>query len=97
MSEYIFPDDAIQAVIDAVAYNAYPNTAKVITARKSHLCSMAPDVSWGRACRTIRPGEQYVRVTVFWPARRAPITAAVCAACVDGCHTLPRIPEPVSA
>lgn len=90
-------NDADLAIIDAIAYNAWPHVAKVVTARKSHLCSMVEDVSWGRACRTVRPGERYVRVTVFWPCSHAPLSAAVCAACADGCHNLPRIPESVNA
>ncbi len=64
-------------------------TSKVVTARKAHGCAMADDGSWARACHTVQPGEQYVRVTMFWPWNRAPLSAAVCAACADGCPTLP--------
>ena len=86
-------DDEIPMVIDAVAYNAWPHAATVITARKAHTCVMADDVSWARACHPVHAGEKYIRVRVFRPQGRPPVTAAVCAACADGCPTLPRIPE----
>lgn len=72
------------AIVEAIAYNTWPHTSKAVTARKSHACVMAEDVSWFRACHPIRPGERYVRVAVFWPWSRAPLTAAVCDACADG-------------
>lgn len=85
--------DEENAFIDAVAYNAFPTAMKVVKARKAHHCVVSADVSWGRACHPVRPGEQYVRVTMFWPWRRAPLVGAVCSACAQDCPTLPRISE----
>lgn len=86
-----------QAIIEALTYDAWPYSARVVRARKRHQCSLVGDVSWFRACRTVEPGEQYVRVAVFWPWRRAPLAAAVCRSCADGYAELPRIPEEVAS
>lgn len=81
MAEPLDEDALASLVTDVVFYGANRFTARRVTARKAHACSMAADGSWFRACHTVSPGERYVRVTIFTPGRQAPLTAALCAAC----------------
>lgn len=83
MSDWTLTRDEEDVIAEAVAYNTYPYTAKVVRARKSHRCVVSRDVSWARACHSVRPGERYVVVTVFAAPR--PARAAVCSACAEGC------------
>lgn len=73
-----------EIIIEAVAWKGYPYKARAVKARKAHACDMASDVSWGRACRTIQPGETYVRVKVF-RFGNPPLRGAICTACAEGC------------
>lgn len=64
-----------------------------IKARKPHVCAAREDGSWARACRSIRSGDLYHRVTVFpgehlslWQAddiegQNRPESIALCATC----------------
>lgn len=75
-------------LIEATTYRSHAMTARLVTARKGHRCDYSRDVSWGRACRPIAPGDQYVRVTVF-PGHdfiecKAPQSGACCLPCAEG-------------
>jgi hypothetical protein len=75
-------------VIEAVHYRAHAYVARLVTARKYHRCAFSRDVSWGRACRDIRSGDQYIRITVF-PGHDVidtdrPVTDPCCLACAHG-------------
>lgn len=61
-------------------------TAKAVTARKCHRCDAAQDISWGRACRDIQPGDRYVRMVCFpgdINSSSAPWVMRACPACAD--------------
>lgn len=78
----------MSAFVEAATYRSHAMTAKLVTARKSHQCEYSRDSSWARACRTVRPGDQYVRVTVFpghdFIDTNAPSTGACCLVCAEG-------------
>lgn len=88
-------------LIEATVFRSHALTARLVTARKSHPCDYSRDVSWGRACRTVRPGEQYVRVTLFpghdFVEVKQPTTGACCLACAEGYDGLDSLTRAASA
>lgn len=74
--------------VEITTFRAQGLAAKLVTARKGRPCDYSRDTSWYRACQYIRPGQQYVRVTVF-PGHdflevKHPETGACCIACAEG-------------
>lgn len=86
------------ALIDATVYRSHAMTARLVTARKSHGCDYSRDSSWSRACHTIQPGEQYVRVTVFpghdYMETPRPTSGACCLPCAEGYIGLDTLTRP---
>ena len=75
-------------LVEAATYRDHALVAKLVTARKPHRCDYSRDSSWFRACRDIRPGDQYVRITTF-PGHdfievTTPVTGACCLPCAEG-------------
>lgn len=73
---------------DATVYRGANEVFRLRTSRKNRACDYSRDTSWARACTPIRPGQQYVHVTVY-PGHdvvetNRPQTGACCLACARG-------------
>lgn len=69
-------------------YRGASQVFRLVTARKGYRCDYSRDDSWFRFCKSIAPGEQYVRVTVYpghdFVETKVPATGACCLACASG-------------
>jgi hypothetical protein len=80
---------AVQEVQPPSIYRGHCETFQLVTARKTHRCDYSRDLSWFRACAMhIKPGNKYVRVTVF-PGHdfidvEVPTSGACCVVCAEG-------------
>jgi hypothetical protein len=72
----------------ATVYRGAHEVFRLRTSRKYRRCDYSRDTSWFRACSDIKPGQQYVHVTVYpghdFVQTDRPQVGACCIACASG-------------